>query len=456
MRKNKLNSNYKKIHFVGIGGISMSGLAKLCLNQGIGVSGSDRNKNHITEELEHLGANIFYRHQKQNIEGANLVVYTCAVGENNVEVKFARECGIQVMERADFLKTVAKQFKFVIAVAGSHGKTTTCGMISKIFEVAGKNPTVLIGGELEKNSNIRIGNKEILIVEACEYQDHFLKLDHDIGVILNVDYDHPDYFESEKKYENSFQKFAKNSKKISIIEEKCKILINNNCLTFGNNGNYQAKRISQNENYIKFDVYKNNDFFENIKIETIGVYNAKNALCAIAVADYFGIEKKYIKLGLQKFQAVKRRYEYMGKLGDNIVITDYAHHPTQIENCIKATRAIYSRNITVVFEPHTYSRTKFLFNDFVRAISLADNIVLLPTYSARENPIDGGSSKDLFRTLKFNKQQVIYCSNYKKCLKELEKLDNNIILILGAGSIINLAEEIKKNYINSVNKNQND
>ncbi len=448
MRIDKKKLNYKHIHFVGIGGISMSGLAKLCINMGIKVSGSDKTKSHITEELSHLGAKIFYKHQKSNILGADLVVYTCAVGENNIEVKTARDYGLQVVERAEFLGEVAIGYQKVIAVAGSHGKTTVCGMLGKIFEVAGKNPTMLVGGEAGKNNNLVIGQKEYLIVEACEYREHFLKINHSVGIILNIDYDHPDYFKSSNEYETAFQKFAKASKKVTFIDEKYSIMFVDNTVTFGDGGQYQAKRVVHKENRIQFDAYKNGKFFERFLIEAIGTYNAKNALCALAVADYFGIDKCFIKKGLAEFKNLKRRYEYMGKINDNIVITDYAHHPTQIENCITATREIYSRNITVVFEPHTYSRTKFLFNDFANALSMADNIILLPTYSAREKSQRGGTSRDLFNALKFKRENVSFVKSYKKCHKELEKLKDNIILILGAGSVIKLAEQIKREFLN--------
>ena len=425
----------------------MSGLAKLCLHMGIKVSGSDKTKSHITEELLHLGADIFYKHQKENIKGAELVVYTCAVGENNVEVKVARQNGTPLMERAEFLGMLAKQYSKVIAVAGSHGKSTVCGMLCKIFQTAGKKPTMLVGGEAGKNNNLLIGEKEFLIVEACEYREHFLKIGHTAGVILNIDYDHPDYFKTKRDYENAFQKFALQSKKVVFIDEKYSILFGDNVVTFGDGGKYQAKRVKHSENKVEFDAYKDGGFFCHIILNVVGSHNAQDALCALAVADYFGIDKCFIKQGLFDFENLKRRYEYMGKLGDNVVITDYAHHPTQIEHAVAATKEIYSRPITVVFEPHTYSRTKFLFNDFVNSLTLADNVIILPTYSAREKSKRGGTSRDLFEALKFKKHNVMFLKSYKKCHKELEKLKNNVILILGAGSVIKLADQIKHEFL---------
>ena len=212
-------SNFKHIHFIGIGGISMSALAKICLNRGISVSGSDRAKSNLTEELSHLGAQIYYKHQSKNVTGADLVVYTCAVGENNVEVKFARQNGIVVFERSELLAEITKEYHTVIAVAGSHGKTTVCGLLGAVLTEAKKRPTILVGGETPFG-NLILGKKHFLIVEACEYREHFLKLNHDIAAILNIDYDHPDFFKTKENYEKSFKKFANFSKKQVFIDEK--------------------------------------------------------------------------------------------------------------------------------------------------------------------------------------------------------------------------------------------
>ena len=427
----------------------MSALAKICLNKGKIVSGSDKTKSHITSELEHLGVSVFYKHQKKNILGADLVVYTCAVGEQNVEVLSAIKNGIKVLERAEFLGEIAKEYDEVIAVAGSHGKTTVCGMIGKIFEEAGKQPTLLVGGETSLG-NLICGKKDFLIVEACEYREHFLKIPHSTAVILNIDFDHPDYFKTQQNYEKAFLKFAKQSTKKVFVDEKYKILLDYEKSTFGNGGDYSARHIVFKDNAILFDVYKHNRFYEKFILNCIGFYNVQNALCAIAVSDYYGLDKKYIKKGIANFESLKRRYEYMGKLKNNIVITDYAHHPTQIKNCIDATQEVYNRKITVVFEPHTYSRTKALLAEFANTISKADNIIILPTYSAREKSIKGGRSRDLYETLLHKNNHVSFIKSYSKCLKELEKLKDNIILILGAGSIVKLAETIKCNYLNKL------
>lgn len=430
----------------------MSALAKLCFNNGVFVSGSDATSSHITDELEHLGIEIHIGHKKSNIVGAELVVYTCAVSMRNVELKEAKKQGIQILERADFLGLVSNEYKNVIAIAGSHGKTTVASMIGKIFVDCGIDPTILIGGEMASGSNLRIGKKDFLIVEACEYKEHFLKLKHNTAVILNIDYDHPDYFKNASAYANAFNKFSRLSLDKTIISEKYKMFLETNLyVTYGKGGTYSARHIKHHENMLEFDVYKNGKFFNHIVLNLIGTYNIMNALCSVAVADCYKLEKEKVKRSLAEYEGVKRRYEYMGKLLDNIVITDYAHHPTQIANCIEATREVYKKPITVVFEPHTYSRTKSLFFDFLNSLEKADNLILLPTYSAREKTIVGGRSKDLFDALKFKKKNVKYIKTYSVCLEHLKKLKNNIILLLGAGSIINLAETIKQNYLNAQN-----
>lgn len=428
----------------------MSALAKLCLHMGIFVSGSDKSKSSLASELEHLGAQVFYKHSKKNVVGADLVVYTCAVGEDNEEVAFARQSGLKVFERADFLGQIAKLYKKVIAVAGSHGKTTVCAMIAKIFETAGLNPTVIVGGETAEG-NLKIGAKDILIVEACEYREHFLKIPHNLGVIVNIDYDHPDYFKTETEYIRAFAQFAKNSKDGVVASEKYSILLPQNITTYGAGGNFQARHINYMLGKTSFDVYKNGAWLANISLNMIGYYNVSNALCAISVADFFGVGIENIRLGLEKFDGVKRRYEYMGKLNGNGVIADYAHHPTQIEMCIDATREIYNKDIVVVFEPHTYSRTKRFMPKFASALSKANKVFVLPTYSAREKKIVGATAKDLFEMLKRTNCRAKYFKSYKSCLSALKLQKNCVILILGAGSVIKLAESIKKQYLHLTN-----
>ena len=429
----------------------MSALAKLCFSRGIFVSGSDRVQTDLTDELEHIGIEIHIGHSKKNLQNPDLVVYTCAVDKNNVELSYARKLGIKILERADFLGEITKGFKTVIAVAGSHGKTTVSAMIGSVFYYCGKSPTMIVGGEINGIGNLLIGKNDFLIVEACEYQEHFLKIKPTVAAILNIDYDHPDFFKSQNDYINAFVKFSHSANQ-AVINEKFKMLTNGNVLTFGKFGNFESKHVEIKNGKIDFIVFKNGKRFAHIVLNSYANYNVENALCAVAVCDICGISSGQIEYGLSKFEGVKRRYEYMGKLSDNIVITDYAHHPTQIADCILATKRAYKRPVVAIFEPHTYSRTKTLFADFVNALCLADSVIMLPTYSAREKHISGASGKDLYNAIKFRKTKVFYKPSYKSCKSILATFKNSVILILGAGSVINLAKDIKNDYMKNQKK----
>lgn len=427
----------------------MSALAKLCLNEGVYVSGSDRAQTDITQELSHLGIKIYYGHIGDNVKGADLVVYTCACKSDNPELVRARELGIEVIERADFLSQIAKSYDNVIAIAGSHGKTTTTAMIGNIFLSANLNPTIHLGGECENfNGNIKIGKKNFFITEACEYQKHLLKLSHNVGVILNIEMDHAECYENYSDLFDTFDKFSKNSLDATIINEKYKLIDGKNIVTFGTNGNYQAKNIKiDQQGYIDFDCFKNNSFFGSFRLKGYGYFNISNALSSIAVADYYNISYKHIYAGLSSFNGIKRRYEYMGKINNQVVIQDYAHHPTQIENVILSTKKLFNKDITVVFQPHTYSRTKYLFGGFIEKLSLGDNLIIIPTYPARETSKDGYDAKKLFLALKKIKKNTKYYYSYNKIIKQLKKTENNVILVLGAGDIENLAKRIKREYL---------
>ena len=424
----------------------MSALAKLCFSNGIVVSGSDKTKTDLTDELEHIGIKIHIGHSKKNVETPDLVVYTCAVSQNNPELIEAKNLGIKILERAEFLGEISKEFQNVVAVAGSHGKTTVSAMIGNIFLLDKKQPTIIVGGQVKGYGNLVVGKKDFLIVEACEYMAHFLKLKRTTAVVLNVDYDHPDFFKSQNDYAKAFYDFSKEAENV-VSSEQCKMLVAKDATTFGTFGNFQAKNVYIKNGKTYFDVYKNGEFFVHVFLKSFASYNIQNALCAVAVCDLYDIEPSKIAKGLEAFDGVKRRYEYMGKINNNVVITDYAHHPTQIADCILTTKKAYRKPVVAVFEPHTYSRTKSLFGDFVNALKLADKVVILPTYSAREQKIDGGTAKDLFHAIEFGKNNVFYRPNYKSCKALLSTIKDSIILLMGAGSIINLANEIKYEYI---------
>lgn len=435
----------------------MSALAKLCLNNGLIVSGSDCKASNITDELKSLGIKIFIGHNKENILDADTVVYTIAVNESNEEVKEAKRLRLNVLERSDFLNLVSKEYKIVIAVAGTHGKTTTCGMLASIFISAQKNPTVHMGGECDIiGGNLRIGDKNFFITEACEYKKHLLKIPHNVGVVLNIEPDHPDSYKNENDLHDTFDKFCEMSKDLSVINENHMILLKNSrfykSLTFSCNnfGNFTAKNIRQYKSgKITFNCYKNGEFYSNFELSLYGKHNVMNALACIAVADYYNISKLHISKGLKNFTGVKRRFQFMGKIINNIVIEDYAHHPTEIFNLIKSTKEIFNKNIVAVFQPHTYTRTKSLLTEFLNCFKYANQIIILPTYKAREKPIKNASGKYLFKCLKSLNYDCKYAQSFSSAKKLLYKFYNSIILIIGAGDIENLAVGIKRDYLNN-------
>ena len=442
----------KHIHLVGIGGISMSAIAKLCLNFGLQVSGSDSKKSEITEQLKLLGVKIYYNHKKDNVKNSDLVVYTCAVSEDNEELISAKMLGIKILERADFLHIICKRYNHVIAISGTHGKTTTTAMIGNIFLQAGLNPTIHLGGECENfNGNLKIGNTDFFITEACEYKKHLLKLPHEVGVVLNMELDHVECYKNYTELNKTFNKFALDSTKLNVINEKFSSLFDkSNIITFSDSGN--ANFVSGEIKILRngktlFSCYKNGEFFGNFILGVLGKYNVTNALSAIAVADHYGIKYKEIYLGLESFKGIKRRFEYFGKINNQLVIHDYAHHPTEIENVINTTKEMFNKPVLVVFQPHTYSRTKYLFADFVSKLNIADNLVIVPTYPAREKRNQGYDAKKLFLTIKRLNKNAKYFYSFNKVKSYLERCKDYVILILGAGDVVELAKSIKSDYL---------
>lgn len=445
MRKKSFFESLRHIHFIGIGGISMSALAKLCISRGIKVSGSDKTKSHITEELEHLGARVFYNHKKTNLITPDLVVYTSAISEQNPELMFAKK-NFKTLERSDFCGLICKEFKTVIAVSGTHGKTTTTGMISAIFTQAGLNPTTLVGGEdINLNGNIRIGSNDFLITEACEYKAHFLKFEYNTAVVTNIEYDHPDYYHNEKELISSFKKFIQKSKNNVVVDEKIvNLLGTHNYITcsLSGNSNFLAKNICYYNGQVKYDCFKDGNFFARITLKVIGNHNISNSLYSIAVADFYNIPKKDIVDGLKEFSGIKRRMEYLGKINNNFVFADYAHHPTEILASLETLKQVYKKQLFVLFQPHTYSRTKYLMSGFISSLKDVDKLIILPTFSAREKPIKRASAKMLYSNLKFVKNDTLYLSSNKSISKEILKVSNHIIIFVGAGDIYEKAKEI--------------
>ena len=435
MKKNNL-LNFKHIFFVGIGGISQSDLAKICLSEGIKVSGSDKEKTHITEELQRIGVNIFYCHSYKNLKNVDLVVYSGAIKKDNEELVMAEKSGIRVMERSEFLGQISSMYKNVIAVSGVHGKTTTTGMLATIFIEAGLNPTIHIGGELKNiQSNVKIGSKDYFITEACEYRESFLYLNPNTSIILNIEEDHMDYYNSINHIISAFNKFCLKSDSVIIGESFKSLVDKKDLITFSIGGNsvYTAKNIVKSYDGTSFSVYKKAKFWGKVKLKMYGEHNVYNSLASIAVSEKYGIDKNVIITALEKYCGVKRRFDVWCE--KPIVIHDYAHHPTEIKSVIKTCKEYFGKPVICFFQPHTYSRTKALWSEFLNAFNLADNIYILPTYPARESPSQGYSAHFLFKNLKIKYSNVFYLKKFSSVQKIIKKGGDGIFLILGAGDI---------------------
>ena len=428
------------IHFIGVGGVSMSALCLWCKMLGKKVSGSDIQKNNATKVLVKNGVKVFYKHSADNINNSvDLVVYNGAINDDNVEILKAKELKIRIVSRGEFLGAISSSFDKVIAISGTHGKSTTTSMISNIFLNCGVNFCSHIGANAlflkdyyalnnQENmlNNFKFG-KGNFVTEACEYKSNFLHTKNYIGVITNIEKEHLDYFKTQANEYFEFEKFAKNSKYLVLnYNLKDKINIKNNYVLYvalrDNKADVYAKNIKKIKQggYI-FDCYIKNTFYGKVVLGLIGEFNIYNCLCALSVCYFFGLNKAKVLESIQNFRGVERRMEYIGNFCNSRVYLDYAHHPTEIFSTLKAIQEnIKSDEVLIVFQPHTYSRTKLLFNDFVKvfASSLYD-VIFLPTYSAREKVTCGVECKVLYEEIKTKKQNVLYLTkaNFKKHIK---------------------------------------
>ena len=448
-----------RIHFMGIGGISMSGLAEVLLERGFTITGSDMKASPITKKLESHGAAIVYGQKAENItDDMDLVVYTAAIHPDNPEFQAVVQKGIPHMDRAELLGQIMSNYKNSIAVSGTHGKTTTTSMLSLIMLAGACDPTISVGGILKDiDGNIRVGRSQNFITEACEYTNSFLKFNPRIELILNVDADHLDFFKDLNDIRHSFRLFAEKLDKdgILIINGEirdlsffteglpCKII------TYGleADDNYTAKNISFNEYACgSYDLYVNGEKADHITLNVTGLHNVSNSLAAIAAARELGISMEHIKSGLMNFKGTDRRFEYKGEINGITILDDYAHHPTEIEATLTAAKNYPHRKIWCAFQPHTYTRTKALLKEFGRALSLADHVVLADIYAAREADTGEIHSRDLQAEIRTLGTAADYFSTFKEIENFL--LENcspgDLVITMGAGDIVTVGEELLK------------
>lgn len=446
---------YKKVFFVGINGVSMSALALLTLKMGVQVAGSDKNYGGLARKLKKKGVKIFRSHKASNIKQCDLVVFSGAVASDNKELVQAHKLNIKTMERSEYLGLISKNYKNVIAISGTHGKTTTSAMIGYIFLLAGKNPTIHIGGEFKYfNGNLFVGGKDFFITEACEFRDSFLKLKPNVSVITNIEKEHLDYFKNFERETMSFNKFAKKTKDAcyTLLESKNLLRddLNINFCSLSKTGQknnscpFEARNIKilSGGKYF-FDVYYGRKFLSEISLGVPGEFNVKNALLAIAVARHYGIEMEVIRLALKTFCNVDRRFELIGERDGNIVLQDYAHHPTEIRVTIRMCHEVYKKPIVCIFQPHTFSRTRTLINEFLPCFDGVSELLLLSTYSAREKYVYLGSVDYLKDKLVATKPKYKIAGVFDKkgLAEQLKKYKNCVLLFLGAGDINICAKE---------------
>lgn len=443
--------SFKSVHFTGIGGVSMSALAKYCIKQGLTVSGSDKKSSSFTAELSKLSAKIYRGHSAKNLKNAELLVYTSAIKENNAELVAAKQKGLPIIKRSELLGEIIKNYSKSIAVAGSHGKTTTSAMITEILAAANKNPTAFIGGEYPSFGNFRSGDGDYVVAEACEYKKNLLDLKPYIAVVLNVDNDHKDSFDGELDEIETFSRFMRNSLAvINADDEKSHSLFNSSTVTFSVNGrgDYNAENLKEKSGCYSFCFYVHGIKRGRVRLKVRGKHYVYDALAALSVAENLGIPFIAAKTALENFVGVKRRNEFIGEFQGLSCIADYAHHPTEIRALFNAYK---NEEITVVFEPHTYSRTKYLFKEFVDVLKIPSRVIICKTYAAREEFDFDGSAENLYRALSEEREEKgnTYYAGEENLGEILKKAIKNRrfgkILFVGAGDIYYDALELIKN-----------
>ena len=448
---------YNKIHMVGIGGVSMSGIAEILVNWGFTVTGSNNVENENTKKLEKAGIKVFIGHHAENVVGSDVVVHTAAVKEDNIELKCARNLGIPTIERADFLGEITRCFTDTITIAGTHGKSTTTSMVSLCFLESDKDPSIQVGADLSQiNGNYKVGNSEHFIIESCEYVESFLKFSPKSEIILNIDNDHLDYFKTFENVKNAFIKYVKllpddGILVVNVDDKNCLDLpqyTNAKTLTYGiTNKNvdfFAVNIVFDNDGFPEFDVYSHDKFYERIKLHVPGMHNVLNALGCIALCNEYGLTKEEVKNGLSKFTGVGRRFEFKGKVNNASIYDDYGHHPTEIVATAKALMNKKYNESWVVFQPHTYSRTKLLLDDFAKALLNFDNIIVLDIYAARETNTYNISSQDLADKIKSLGKDAIYIKDFDECVAYLKShvKENDIIITQGAGTVTEIGGKL--------------
>ena len=450
---------YKKVHMVGIGGVSMSGIAEILVNFGFQVTGSNNVETETTKKLEKAGIKVFIGHNEKNIVDQDVVVYSAAIKQDNPDLVAAKSKNIPIIERADFLGELTRCYKDTITISGTHGKSTTTSMVSLCFLEALKDPSIQVGADIKQlDGNYKVGNSEYFIIEACEYVESFLKFSPKSEIILNIDNDHLDYFKNFENIKNAFIKYVKllpddgllvvngdDKNALDLIE-----YTNATSITYGisnkNTDFFAVNIVFDNNGFPEFDVYAKGEFYGRIKLSIPGMHNVLNALACIALCDYYGINLNSIQKALLSFTGANRRFEFKGTVNGANIYDDYGHHPTEIVATAKALMNKKYNKSWVVFQPHTYSRTKNLMDDFAKALLNFDNIIILDIYAAREKNTYDVTSKDLADKICSLGKDALYIPDFNDCVKYLKEnlQENDIIITQGAGTVTEIGPMLLK------------
>lgn len=455
MESSRLLDSVKRIHFVGIGGSGMCPLAEILFHRGFVITGSDTNESDTLERVRSYGIPVHMGHRAENIGDAQLVVYTAAVKQDNPELIAAREKGVPTVERSVLLGMVTDRYRDSIAVSGTHGKTTTTGMITQLFLSAGRDPSAVIGGKLPFiGSNGRAGKSETMVCEACEYVDTFLHLHPAISVILNIDADHLDYFKNLENIIKSFRQFATQTSRLLIVNgddansrKAVEGLHHAPVVTFGfeEGSDYRAVDIADTKGAREsFTIQKQGQPLCRVELSVPGRHNILNALAAAAAADQMGIPPEEIAKGLHAFTGVHRRFEVLGRFDGVTVADDFAHHPTELTATLTAAMHMGFREVWAVFQPHTFSRTYLLLDDFAKALSIPDHVVMTEILPVREENIYGIHTSDLAAKIPGS----CWFESFEEIASYvMEKAQpGDLILTLGGGDIYKCANLIVKRY----------
>lgn len=453
----KILGKTKHIHFVGIGGIGMSGIAELLINLGYHVSGSDLKASPVIKRLERLGGKVFQGHRAENIEGADVVVYSSAVSFENPEIMEAREKGVPVIPRAEMLAELMR-LKYGVAIAGAHGKTTTTSMVASILTAGRLDPTVVIGGRLDiwGGSNAKLGQGDVLVAESDESDGSFMLLSPAIAVVTNIDYEHVDHYGSMDNIRNTFTEFINKipfyGTSILCLDnqeiQNILPLIKKRHVTYGltSQADLKARDIKKNGRNVDFEVVNRGESIGRVTVNMPGNHIVLNSLAAIAVGLEFEMDMQDIRKGLSTLGGLERRFQIKGEKNDVMVIDDYGHHPAEISATLETARDCWPENrLVVVFQPHRYTRTKALYDRFVISFNQADLLIVAPIYAASEKPIEGVDSGWLHQGIKEHGHKEAHLGNsHDEILQMLLKVvkPGDRVITLGAGDVYRIGEEL--------------